>query len=113
MAGSGTFRGVSVDNTSVIVAFTRYGDANLDGIVNVSDLGLLASNFRGSGGWGQGNFNYGNGVIDVTDLGLLASNFRLGISSSLASVGGTTVSRGSVGSPFSTTPIRNDVLTAA
>ena len=54
------------------------GDANLDGIVDVSDLGLLATTWQSSGDWQQGDFN-GDDVIDVSDLGILASNWQAGI----------------------------------
>ena len=38
---------------------TRYGDADLDGQVFLSDLTRLATNYRQAGqfGWAQGNFN--------------------------------------------------------
>jgi hypothetical protein len=52
------------------------GDTNLDGHVDVTDLGNLASNY-GNGGtafWQQGDFDY-NGAVDVTDLGDLATNY--------------------------------------
>jgi hypothetical protein len=51
------------------------GDANLDGSVDVSDLGSLASNWQSPGGWSQGDFNRDD-MIDVTDLGLLAMNWQ-------------------------------------
>ena len=69
-----------LDNTTihqVTVARTLYGDANLDGTVNVSDLAALAANYRKTvtGGWAAGDFNY-DGVVNVSDLALLASNYR-------------------------------------
>ena len=53
------------------------GDANLDGMVNVQDLAILAANYRKqvTGGWLQGDFN-NDGVVDVEDLALLAANYR-------------------------------------
>jgi hypothetical protein len=58
------------------IAYTLYGDVNLDGNVNGSDFGVLASNFgkNVTGGWEQGDFNY-DGKVNATDFGLLASNF--------------------------------------
>jgi hypothetical protein len=52
------------------------GDTNLDGKVDVTDLGNLASSYgAGSGAiWVQGDTNY-DGKVDVTDLGNLASNY--------------------------------------
>src|SRR5206468_302387 len=84
--------------------YTLLGDTNLDGAVDVTDLGNLASNYGASSGalWVQGDTNYDN-AVDVTDLGNLASNYggNLGggasagpaamVASSLASVGGSAV----------------------
>jgi hypothetical protein len=42
----------------------------------VSDLGILATNWQGTGKtFLQGDFNY-DGVVDVTDLGILATNWQ-------------------------------------
>ena len=59
------------------------GDADLDGNVNSTDLGLLLNNFNVTSvvGWNQGDLN-GTGAVDSTDLGLLLNNF--GSTSSLA-----------------------------
>ena len=59
-----------------------YGDANLDGRVDVSDLAILAANYRKhvTGGWTQGDFN-DDGVVDVEDLALLAANYRHSLAS--------------------------------
>lgn len=53
---------------------TAFGDADLDGEVNVVDLGILATHFGQSGGWSEGDFN-GDGEVNVVDLGVLATNF--------------------------------------
>ena len=52
------------------------GDANFDGAIDVSDLGILASNYGLTGGvtWAMGDFNL-DGKIDVSDLGILAANY--------------------------------------
>ncbi len=54
------------------------GDANLDGSVDVTDLGILATNYGiGSGAeWANGDFN-GDGSVDVSDLGILATNYGM------------------------------------
>ena len=53
----------------------RSGDANLDGVVNVGDLGVLAAHWGVSTRlWGEGDFN-GNGTVDVADLGTLAGSW--------------------------------------
>ncbi len=48
---------------------THIGDANLDGVVDEIDLGLISSNWRTPtvGGWGVGDID-GSGVIDGIDL---------------------------------------------
>lgn len=55
---------------------TEYGDANLDGIVNIGDLTLLAGSFSLSGtvGWASGDFN-GDNIVNIGDLTILAGNF--------------------------------------
>jgi hypothetical protein len=80
-AGGGTFSGQSVDGTAVVVKFTYAGDANLDGKVDIGDLGLLAGAWQQSGKeWFDGDFTY-NGTVDIGDLGLLAGNWQKGVSS--------------------------------
>jgi hypothetical protein len=53
------------------------GDANLDGAVDITDLGLLASAWQASGNWLSGDFD-ASGFIDISDLGILASNWQSG-----------------------------------
>lgn len=57
--------------------FHLAGDANLDRIVDITDLGLLATNWQASGTvpWSMGNFNFDN-KVDITDLGMLATNWQ-------------------------------------
>src|SRR5206468_3676501 len=74
------FSGVDVDCTAVLIRYTAFGDANLDGTVDTTDFNNLASNFSGSGKvWTQGDFNY-DGTVDTTDFNLLASNFSFTVS---------------------------------
>ena len=76
-----------IDNTSlkgVFVAYTYYGDDNLDGVVGTSDFTTLAQNFNGTGKtWSQGDFNY-DGKVNALDFNAIATNFG---QPSLASVG--------------------------
>ncbi len=52
------------------------GDANDDGVVDVSDLGILATNYGAGGGFGWGDADFtGDGFVDVSDLGILATNY--------------------------------------
>jgi hypothetical protein len=67
----------TVDSTAALLRFTRYGDANLDGQVNLQDFNRLASNFGITGAvWTQGDFNY-DGNVNLQDFNRLASNFGL------------------------------------
>jgi fibronectin-binding autotransporter adhesin len=66
----------------VTVKRTFYGDADLNGQVDVADLGILASNWQVAGNWSTADFDY-SGFIDVADLGLLASNWQAGVGSPL------------------------------
>jgi hypothetical protein len=72
------FLGEDVDDTAVLVRFTRYGDTNLDQQVNLQDFNRLAANFGLSSGadWSMGDFNY-DGLINLSDFNLLAANFGL------------------------------------
>jgi autotransporter-associated beta strand protein len=73
-----TFSGQSIDDTTVLVAFTRYGDANLSNSVDLFDFNRLAANFGQSGkSWSDGDFNY-DGDVNLLDFNLLAGNFGLG-----------------------------------
>ncbi len=67
---------------SILVKYTYYGDANLDGQVDISDLGALATAWQTSAVWSQGDFDY-SGFVDISDLGKLATNWQLGVGSPL------------------------------
>ncbi len=69
-------------NHQVIVAYTYFGDANLDGQVDISDLGALATSWQTSAVWSQGDFDY-SGFVDISDLGMLATNWQLGVGAPL------------------------------
>jgi hypothetical protein len=77
-----SFAGFAVDSTAALFTVTFDGDTDLDGDVDVADLGALASNWQGSGDWLGGDFDY-SGTVDVNDLGLLASNWQAGVGSPL------------------------------
>jgi hypothetical protein len=72
---------------------TRYGDADLNGQVFLSDLTKLATNYRQPGqfGWAQGNFNGSQEAgtsatprVFLSDLTALATNWRFGVGSGAA-----------------------------
>jgi hypothetical protein len=71
--------GMTVPNpaTSVLVKYTWFGDANLDGKVNSSDYILIDSGFTSGGtktGWLFGDFNY-SGSINSSDYILIDTGF--------------------------------------
>jgi autotransporter-associated beta strand protein len=88
----GTFDGQAVDANSILLKYTYYGDANLDGVVNGADYALIDNGYNlGLSGWGNGDFNY-DGVINAADYALMdnAYNFQSGILSAGTSLGGLT-----------------------
>jgi polygalacturonase len=76
----GTVGSLDLGGGQVEARYTLGGDANLDGRVDVADLGSLATNYGVSGTavWAQGDFDY-SGSVDVGDLGALASNYGLAL----------------------------------
>ncbi len=60
---------------AAVVAWAAYGDANLDGQVNITDVNLMNSGGKYGQGvstnavWAQGDFNYSGGVT-LTDISL-------------------------------------------
>jgi hypothetical protein len=68
-----TFRGSPADPSSVLIAYTRTGDANLNGIVNNDDVTIVGANFAPGFSkpfWALGDFDY-NGMVDNDDVTLL------------------------------------------
>jgi fibronectin-binding autotransporter adhesin len=74
--GLSTFEGSTVANTDVLVKYTYYGDANLDGKVDGSDYSLIDSGYlTGATGWQNGDFNY-DGVVNGSDYTLIDNAFN-------------------------------------
>jgi hypothetical protein len=69
---------VAYDADNFTAAARLAGDANLDGPVDVADLGVLATHYGQTTGaiWSQGDFN-ADGAVNVGDLGALATNYGL------------------------------------
>jgi hypothetical protein len=70
-----TFRGQPVDDTSLLMAFTRTGDANLDGVVNDADVTIVSATYAPGvpqPHWALGDFDY-NGFVDDADVTLLSA----------------------------------------
>lgn len=80
--GLGTFSGVSVSGTSILVRYTAAGDANLDGTVNSLDFNALAGGYgiASNANWTQGDFNY-DGKVSTLDFNLLSGNFNQTVAS--------------------------------
>lgn len=73
-----TYFGQTIDNTTLLLTFTRYGDANLDRVVGLDDFNRLAANFGlPNRTWTQADFNY-DALCNLADFNLLAGNFGLG-----------------------------------
>jgi hypothetical protein len=67
------FRNQPVDATSVLIAHTRTGDANLDGIVNDDDVTIVGATYAPGtpqASWALGDFDF-NGFVDDDDVTLL------------------------------------------
>jgi hypothetical protein len=78
-AAAGSFNDLAGNVNTAALSFDFFvlaGDANHDGSVDVSDLGVLATNWQSSGKtFADGDFNY-DGVVDVSDLGILATSWQ-------------------------------------
>jgi len=68
-----------VDNAAtyeVTIMPALYGDANLDGVVDASDLNTVLANYDlGGVSWSQGDFNY-DGVVNFADLNKVLTNYH-------------------------------------
>ncbi len=61
---------------TITIARALSGDANLDGVVDLSDLSLVVANWNGAGKiWADGDFNY-DGTANLADMSLLAQNWN-------------------------------------
>ena len=66
-----TFDGQVSTANDVLVKYTYYGDANLDGQVDGSDYSRIDNGFLNQlSGWYNGDFNY-DGVVDGSDYTLI------------------------------------------
>jgi hypothetical protein len=79
--GSGTamglFDGVSPALNDILIKYTYYGDANLDGGVDGSDYTQIDNGFLNHlTGWSNGDFNY-NGVVDGSDYTLIDNAYNM------------------------------------
>ena len=76
-----SFDGQSVSNTDVLVKYTYYGDANVDGRVDGTDYSRIDNGFISQigtsklTGWYNGDFNY-DGAINGSDYTLIDNAFN-------------------------------------
>jgi hypothetical protein len=76
-ANTTTFDGQSISAADVLVKYTYYGDANLDGTVNIADYTRTDAGFltTGASGWSNGDYDY-DGVVDGSDYTLMDNAFN-------------------------------------
>jgi hypothetical protein len=70
-----TFRGQPVDDTAVLIAYTRTADANLDGLVDDDDVTIIGATYApgvAQPHWAFGDFEY-DGFVDDEDVTLLGA----------------------------------------
>jgi hypothetical protein len=73
--------GETPGDTSILIRYTKVGDANLDGTVDFNDLVCLAQNYNttpGDGAWPHGDFN-DDGSVDFADLAAMAQNYNVNL----------------------------------
>ncbi len=69
-------QGLTVASSDIVVKYTYYGDANLDGGVDGSDYTLIDNGFNNHfTGWQNGDFNY-DGVVDGSDYTLIDNAYN-------------------------------------
>ena len=69
---------IAIDDSAILLRYTKRGDATLDGSVDFNDLVKLAQNYNevtGNKVWAQGDFTY-DGNVDFNDLVALAQNYN-------------------------------------
>jgi hypothetical protein len=81
-----TFDGEPVGSNDVLVKYTFFGDANLDGSVNAADYIAIDNGFQHTlTGWQNGDFNY-DGVVNGDDYTLIDNAFNSQGSTSYAAL---------------------------
>ena len=71
------FGGQTYTGASTLVMYTYAGDANLDGLIDGGDYGIIDNNVQipGADSYYNGDFNY-DGVIDGGDYGIIDNNIQ-------------------------------------
>ena len=71
-SGNGLAAALNVSGPGI---FFNAGDANRDRKVDISDLGILATNWQMPGTFSNGDSDY-SGIVDISDLGILATKWQ-------------------------------------
>jgi autotransporter-associated beta strand protein len=71
------FAGQTITGASTLAMYTYAGDANLDGLIDGGDYGIIDNNVQipGADSYYNGDFNY-DGVIDGGDYGIIDNNIQ-------------------------------------
>jgi hypothetical protein len=70
------FDGINTASSDVLLKYTYFGDADLNGVINGADYAQIDAGFGAHlTGWQNGDFNY-DGVIDGTDYSLIDNAFN-------------------------------------
>jgi hypothetical protein len=71
------FAGQVITGASTLAMYTYAGDANLDGLIDGGDYGIIDNNVQipGADSYYNGDFNY-DGVIDGGDYGIIDNNIQ-------------------------------------
>jgi hypothetical protein len=71
------FGGQTINGASTLAMYTYAGDANLDGLIDGGDYGIIDNNVQipGADSYFNGDFNY-DGVIDGGDYGIIDNNIQ-------------------------------------
>ena len=89
-SGLTSFDGQTVSPSDVLVKFTYFGDANLDGKVDGSDYSRIDNGYlKNLTGWNNGDFDY-DGVINGSDYTLIDNAFNTQGAALSASLAGPT-----------------------
>ena len=73
--GLTSFGGVAIDSNSILIGPELPGDANIDGVVDLTDLSVILNNFGSvTVSWTSGNFD-NDSAVDLTDLSAVLNNF--------------------------------------
>jgi hypothetical protein len=73
-----SFHGEPADKTSILIAYTRTGDANLDGVVDDDDVTIVGATYApgiANAQWTLGDFDY-SGFVDDDDVTLLGAFYN-------------------------------------